>query len=386
MTIRYSKAGIFPAFFLLLFLAVAVSAAENVQGIWVVRHSITSPQKVTRVVNYAHQNGYTDLFIQVRGRGDAYYNTQLVPRSDLLPSNNYDPLVDVINQAHAAGIRVHAWVNMYLSWSAKTLPRDPNHVVNQHPEWTEVNGRGKSDLEFVAQNGKKGREGVYLSPLNDDVNQHLHQVITELVRNYDLDGIHMDYVRFQDRDYGYNREGRKKFLMQYNVDPITLGNGKGSYWYRLNPEDKEKYWLLWNQFRRNELSVFIGQLHKSIQQIDPAIKLSAAVKPNPEIARSRFFQDWPRWLAEDQIDFVVPMNYATADRDFIHSMTMIKNTGLDREKIYMGIATYNQNSRISSAKIGHAREAGFGNMVIFSYDTYEKDPRYFDLIHQRFKQ
>ena len=385
MILRYLKAGIFPAFFILLFLP-ELLWAKPVQGIWVVRHSITSPQKVRKLVKFAAENGYTDLFVQVRGRGDAYYNSSIVPRSTLLPANNYDPLQDIIPLAHAQGIKIHAWVNMYLSWSARKLPANPNHVVNLHPDWVEVNGRGKSDLEFIAENGRNGREGAYLSPLNDDVNAHLLQVINELVENYALDGIHLDYVRFQDRDYGYNRAGRKKFLMQYNVDPITLGNGKGSYWYRLNPEDKEKYWLYWNNFRRDELSRFIATIQNNIKAVRPGTKFSAAVKPNPELARSRFFQDWPTWLKNGDMDFVIPMNYARADRDFKHSMTMMKNEKIDPDKIFMGIATYNQNSFTSAAKISHSRDAGFQNLIIFSYDTYEKDPKYFDQIHRSLNQ
>lgn len=385
MILRYLKAGVFPAFFILLILP-EILQAKPVQGIWVVRHSITSPQKVRKLVKFAAENGYTDLFVQVRGRGDAYYNSQIVPRATLLPRGDYDPLQDIIPLAHSYGIKIHAWVNMYLSWSARKLPANPNHIVNRHPEWVEVNGRGKADLDFVAQNGRNGREGVYLSPLNDDANAHLLSVINELARNYDLDGIHLDYVRFQDRDYGYNRSGRKKFLMQYNVDPITLGNGKGSYWYRLNPADKEKYWLYWNSFRRNELSDFIGEINRSIKSIRPTIKFSAAVKPNPDVARNRFFQDWPTWLKKGSMDFVIPMNYAVPDKDFKRSMTLMKQENIDPDRIFMGIATYNQNSYTSSGKISHSRNAGFNNLIIFSYDTYEKDPRYFDQIHRSFKK
>ena len=384
MNKSHMKAGLFPAFFFLLFLAQGF--AQPIQGIWVVRHSITTPAKVKRVVAFAEKNGYTDLFIQVRGRGDAYYASKLVPRSHLITQANYDPLADVVQQAHAKGIRVHAWVNMYLSWSARSLPKNSQHIVNAHPEWVEVNGRGKSDLEFVPQNGRQGREGVYLSPLNDEANTHLLRVIQEIVTHYDVDGIHMDYVRYQDRDYGYNRSGRKQFLMTYNVDPITLGNGKGSYWYRLDPADKEKYWILWNNFRRDQLTAFIDCIHKSIRLSKPDVRLSAAVKPNPEVAKTRFFQDWTTWLKQGSIDFVVPMNYATADHDFRHSMTLMHEAGLDRQQIYMGVATYNQNSRPSSGKVALARAAGFQHIVIFSYDTVEKDPRYFDLIHRRLRE
>lgn len=383
MKSRHYKAGLFPAFLLLLCLTQSL-VAKPVQGIWVVRHSITSQHKINKLVEFARVNGYTDLFVQVRGRGDAYYNSRIVPRSTLLAPGDFDPLREIIPLAHANGIKVHAWVNMYLSWSARKVPADPTHVVNKHPDWVEVNGHGKSDLEFVAQNGRNGREGVYLSPLNNDVSNHLLRVINEIVSNYPVDGIHMDYVRFQDRDYGYNRSARKKFLMRYNVDPITLGNGKGSYWYRLNPEDKEKYWLLWNDFRRNELSIFIDRIHKSIQQINPRVKLSAAVKPNPEIAKTRFFQDWSTWLRNGSVDFVVPMNYSKSENDFNRSMTLMNNARLPADQIFMGIATYNQNSFKSASKIGLARNAGFRNMVIFSYDTYEKDPRYFEQIHRSF--
>jgi uncharacterized lipoprotein YddW (UPF0748 family) len=171
-------------------------SAQTVQGIWVVRHSITSPAKVRRLIKFAADNHYTDLFVQVRGRADAYYNSRIVPRASLLPRNDYDPLQDVLTQAHARGIKVHAWVNMYLAWSARSLPSNSRHIVNLHPDWVEVNGRGKSDLEFVAQNGRNGREGIYLSPANQEVNDYLLTVITEIVRNYDVDGIHLDYFRY----------------------------------------------------------------------------------------------------------------------------------------------------------------------------------------------
>jgi len=385
MNLRTLKAGIFPAFFI-LFLGLQTAQAKPVQGIWVVRHSITSPAKVRRLVEFATANHYTDLFVQVRGRGDAYYNSSIVPRATLLPRGAYDPLKDILPLAHAKGIKVHAWVNMYLAWSARNLPADPAHIVNRRPNWVEVNGRGKNDIEFVHENGRNGREGIYLSPANAAVNDYLLSVIDELLQNYSIDGIHLDYFRYQDRDYGYNRGARKKFLMKYNVDPITLGNGKGSYWYRLNPEDKEKYWVLWNEFRRDELTEFVNRIHKDVQKIKPQAKLSVAVKPNPEIARTRFFQDWVNWLKDDKVDFVVPMNYAKSDHDFLHRIAIMRSEDLPVDKIYMGIATYNQNSLSSSTKISKARQAGFNNLVIFSYDTYEQDPRYFDQIHRSLKK
>jgi uncharacterized lipoprotein YddW (UPF0748 family) len=171
----------------------------------------------------------------------------------------------------------------------------------------------------------------------------------------------------------------------------------GSCWYYLrfidphNSErawdpDKEKYWILWNDFRRQELTQFVDRIHKSIQYENPRIKLSVAVKPNPEIARTRFFQDWSAWVKGAKVDFVVPMNYAVSENDFVHSIRAMEAAHVASDKIYMGIATYNQSSLSSSAKIGRARREGYGNLVIFSYDTYEENPAYFDRIHNILKR
>lgn len=374
-------AGILPA----LFICLSSLDAAPVKGIWVVRTSITTPQRVKEVVEFASRNGYTDIFVQVRGRGDALYTSTVVPRSPLIKVPGYDPLADILSQAPAKGIRVHAWINVFLAWSARTKPSNPKHVVNLHPDWVEINSKGQSDLDLIAGNGRNGREGVYLSPFHDGVRQHLLDIVDELVRHYDIDGIHLDYVRFHDRDYGYNRSGRKKFLVKYSVDPITLGNGSGSYWYRLAEEERELYWERWNQARRNAVTEVVASIQHQIKSQKPDVVLSAAVKPNPNAARSRFYQDWSAWLQRGYLDIAIPMNYAKEGRDFDNNIYLINAEGLDSFTIYMGVATYNQSSSSSADKVRRAKAAGYEDVVVFSYDTYKKDPAFFETLHKAFK-
>ena len=384
MKSNYLKAGFFPAFLITLVLTGTVWA-EQVKGIWVVRTSITTPEKVERVLNFAQMHGYTDLFVQVRGRGDAYYTSRIVPRTTYIPSAVYDPLADVVAGAHARGIKVHAWINVYLAWSARTLPADPRHVVNLHPDWVETNSKGVSDPELIAGNGRNGREGIYLSPLHPEVHNHLLAVAEEIVTQYNVDGLHLDYVRYQDRNWGYNRTARKRFLMQNSVDPITLGNQNGSYWYRMDEEEKAAYWQRWNQFRQDAISEFVRSLDLMLEAKAPGVLLSAAVKPNPGLAQTRFFQDWPGWLRRGWMDMVVPMNYSKEVNDFKNNLYLIDQEALDRDQIYMGIATYNQASSKAAEKIIRAYQAGYNDIVIFSFDTYEKNPRYFDDLHRVLK-
>ena len=96
----------------------------NYQCLWVVRDALKSEKSINELINFASEKKINDLFVQVRGRGDALYNSQIIPRSQLLPDNDFDPLLYLLKNIKDKGIKVHAWVNVYLLWSSKTLPSD----------------------------------------------------------------------------------------------------------------------------------------------------------------------------------------------------------------------------------------------------------------------
>ena len=89
----------------------------NYQCLWVVRDALQSRKSIDDLINFASEKNINDLFVQVRGRGDALYKSQMIPRSQLLPSNEFDPLSYLLHNIKGKGIKVHAWVNVYLIWS-----------------------------------------------------------------------------------------------------------------------------------------------------------------------------------------------------------------------------------------------------------------------------
>lgn len=129
------------------------------------------------------QAGMNAIFVQVRSAGDAIYPSKLAPWSEWLtgeqgkaPVSNFDPLVYMIETAHAQGVELHAWVNPYrVAMTLDSLDKAPNHLLNTHPEWCR------------AYNGRR-----YLDPGLPEVRAHLGEVIDELVANYDIDGVHFD--------------------------------------------------------------------------------------------------------------------------------------------------------------------------------------------------
>ena len=100
-----------------------VRAQDEVRALWVVRTTLTSPSAISTMVAAAQHGGFNTLLVQVRGRGDAYYQRGIEPRpASLAAQPDFDPLATVIAKAHEAGLQVHAWINVNLVASAAELP------------------------------------------------------------------------------------------------------------------------------------------------------------------------------------------------------------------------------------------------------------------------
>jgi len=189
-----------------------------VRGLWVLRSSLASEKSVRQMVDTAKRAGFNTLLVQVRGRGDAYYNSRIEPRATELEDDptNFDPLALTLTLAHAQGLRVHAWFNVDLVSSATLLPRFRTHIVSRHPEWLMVPRplAGKLSLmspDLPAYVGEIARwtraqadnvEGLYLSPVTAASRQYTTSVVADLAAQYDLDGLHLDYIRYPGRQFG----------------------------------------------------------------------------------------------------------------------------------------------------------------------------------------
>ena len=114
-------------------------APSEMRGLWVVRTALVSPEAVDAVVDQARSAGFNALFVQVRGRGDAFYASRLVPRSRCSRASRARSIRSrgCSRRARAAGSQVHAWVNVLLS-AHFVRPLPAGHVAAAHPEWLMV--------------------------------------------------------------------------------------------------------------------------------------------------------------------------------------------------------------------------------------------------------
>src|SRR5262245_18067994 len=109
------------------------------RGLWVVRTALMSPEAVDGVVDQAKSAGFNTLFVQVRGRGDSFYQSRLVPPSLLLEKQpaSFDPLDRQLRRARSRGLQVHAWMNILLV-AGFVGPLTQGHVAALHPDWLMV--------------------------------------------------------------------------------------------------------------------------------------------------------------------------------------------------------------------------------------------------------
>ena len=346
--------------------------------LWVIRDVLKSKKSIDDMVNFAIEKNINHLFVQVRGRGDSFYESQFTSRSQILSESEFDPLAYLLDTANGKGINIHAWVNVYFLWSSKSLPKDERHILHMQQQWLDTTEEWPVDvgkqLEMVAVNNYS--EGLFLSPNHPDVNEYLIKVFRELITNYDIDGLHLDYIRYQDAEYGRNPYAIAQFKSESGNDP-------GPWFLEMERSTIASPRLIanmkrWNNFKRKAVTSLVKDTRALVDEVRPDCIISAAVKPNLYVARERYFQEWNVWLAAGYLDWVVPMNYSSKKREFARNIDVINDNFPKkyREKIIMGIALYNQTPSEASEKIKFSRLRQFPRISIFSYNIMIKDRRY----------
>ncbi|TVR48568.1 MAG: hypothetical protein EA425_14070 [Puniceicoccaceae bacterium] len=251
--------------------------------------------EVQNLVDQARQGHFNTLIIQVRRRGDAYYHSALVPRAADIAAG-FDPLAEVIQRAKSGSpaLEVHAWIPVFPLWGQQfNLPAAQDHLIHTRPEWLTRNPAGET---WDGNN-------YQLDPGHPGVQQHIHEVAMELVSNYAIDAIHLDYIRYAGRNWGYNEVAVQRFNDRFNRSGQP------------HPDD-----ALWLQWRRDQVTDLVRRIHLGTRLLDPTVSVAAStIAFAPGItqtnqwpgsaAYSNVLQDWRAWMEEGLLDLNHPMVY-----------------------------------------------------------------------------
>jgi uncharacterized lipoprotein YddW (UPF0748 family) len=288
---------------------------------------------VAAVVANATAAGANAILAQVRRRGDAWYREGLEPLPDGVPiAAGFDPLAELISQAHAADLEVHAFVIIGAVWNRPPTqpPASPEHVFNRHgfdpqtgqPQQGRTNWLTRTLLADggpVSFGGYRFGNDFWIDLGHPDAAAYTVEVLLYLVNHYDLDGLHLDRIRYPElavggqtpatgANVGYNPTSVERFQRHHGLPD----DGPPP-----DPGDPD-----WSQWRRDQVTGLVRRLYLEVLAHKPGLKVSAAliafgsgptndaVWPAAE-AFWRVYQDWRAWTEEGLVDLAVPMIYKT---------------------------------------------------------------------------
>ena len=309
---------------------VELNRGQELRAFWVDgwNKGFLNASQVAEVIKIATTYNYNAKIVQVRRRGDEIYfptypNTE--PRKSGLAAD-FDALQEIIRQAHTARLEVHAWITTFLI-STSTLPSSPEHVCKKHPEYLMEDNAGNRNIG----------EGYYLDPGNPDALAWNGRVVMDIVKNYDIDGLHFDYVRYPQQNSGYNPTAVSRYNKEFGL------SGKPAY-------NDEKF----SQWRRKQITDWLRKMYGDITTAKPWVKVTAATFAGRSDAYSNRFQDWALWMKEGIIDANFPMNYSTSMTTYQSRVDDIMANSYGRH-VYMGIGSYLITSENSILQLNYAR-------------------------------
>ncbi|GAB3818280.1 glycoside hydrolase family 10 protein [Tessaracoccus terricola] len=288
----------------------ASAATAQWRSFWVdtLNPGLFNAQQVKQVVADAKAANANVLIVQVVRRYECFCNRSDFPRAtDTGLAAGFDPLAEAIKQGHAAGLEVHAWVNVGTMWSASAAPASPNHVFNTNgPSATGANrwmNKRNDGVERV------GGSAAYLDLGNPGAQDYVASRVASIVENYNVDGINLDYIRYPDHStggvnqWGYSETSLQRFRAASGTTGTPAANNAA-----------------FSNFRRDQVTATVTKIKRAIDGVAPSTVLSVngiSYGHGPSNTRSwestdpyaAVFQDWRKWARQGLVDVVVLMNY-----------------------------------------------------------------------------
>ncbi|WP_343756357.1 glycoside hydrolase family 10 protein [Deinococcus depolymerans] len=354
-----------------------LASGANLRGLWIDAFGpgLKTRAQVTQTVNDAARLGVNTLFVQAIRRADCLCLKASVPAvtDPDLPAG-FDPLREVTAQAHARGMRVIAWVSV-TGVANTTVPNsNPAHVMRLH-------GPDAGANSWLARrpNGTwlEGRD-AWLDAGIPAAAEYMTQAVVSLVRNYPVDGVQLDRIRYPDGEvWGYDA----KTLARYRAETGRAGT----------PATGDPVWAAW---KRQQVTNLVRRITLESKALRPDLWVSAATityqtapRAGDLVAfrRTRTYgdvlQDWPEWMRAGLIDLNVLMNYK---RDALpeqadwfdgwnaFALSVRARPDGAQAAVAAGTAMYLNDPAVTAAQARRSVQAGMG-WVGYSYRTPTAD-------------
>ena len=334
------------------------SPSPEFRGVWIdVRSIPNTPEGIETMVKWLASANFNAILLESFYLGQTIYPSDFLAGQGLTRQmavytlEDFDPLEVFINAAHRQSMQVHAWFDMFYVGL-----NQPGVFLEKFPSWQAVNRDGT-----VGYNQGKNRF-YWVCPLHRGVKEFYTGLITEAVKKYDLDGVHLDYMRFPAStiaDTCYADEHRELFTAQFGVDPV-----------KLDPIIQPEIYRSWNQYRARSVTDLLAKINTEVHRLNPEIILSVAVQPRGMAIELNpgFLQDWPYWAENHLLDVLIPMTYSSRANEMKGLAVWVNTFLLGNLPSFAGLQSFNlPDTGTFTKQIEIARSYHFQGVSIFAY-------------------
>ncbi|MBU1912166.1 MAG: family 10 glycosylhydrolase [Candidatus Omnitrophica bacterium] len=371
------------SFSIIIFLIMPLSAHAKdkftpVKGVWVTCFSekkvLYSKKSAFELIKFCKKSEINEIYLQLYRIGKSYYDTKINGKASyegMLKSANGDTIDVILKEAKRCNIEVFAWINVLSV--GKTRKTDIVERFGEDILTKDQYLRSPMRTEDINESDKYylRDEQLFLEPGDPRVAEYVVSIIDEIITRYpDLSGAHLDYVRYPypvpfiprssfnkfGLTYGYAKENINRFKEKTGLDPLSMNY------------DNENS-LLWDNWKRGQVTELVGKLAMAVKNKSPGMVISCAVIASTETAFSVAFQDWPGWLENGIVDYVVLMNY-TKNNQLAKEITKSALAHRGNGKVYIGIGNFlmKDDPKLLSEQERIVESLNPDGIAYFSYD------------------
>ena len=219
----------------------------------------------------------TDLYIHVRAFGDALYKSKLFPQNEKSLKYDFDVLEWVLDISHQNGIKVHAWINPY---RISTTATNIDEINPNSPAYLWLKDDNPQNDKNVCING-----GIYLNPAESQVQQLIIDGVREVVKGYDVDGIHFDDYFYPTQSEEFDKASYDLYKAQ-NLAPLPLAD-----------------------FRRLNVDLLLSGTYNAIKHIKTGVTFSVSPAASVDNNYQKLYADVRSWVDNGFVDAIIPQLY-----------------------------------------------------------------------------
>lgn len=338
------------------------------RGVWL-RPSETNRAAISATLDTLSDAGINMVFLETFYHGYTIFPSQTASRYGVEAQRpqfaGFDPLQVWIEEAHARGMELHAWVEDF--YVGNVALGGPGPILSVHPEWAGVE---REDVGKAGPQPSNQEQGYYfLDPAIPGARQYLIELYREMLSRYQIDGLHLDYIRYPvslplQNSFSYSDYSRQAFAAEYGVDPYTI-----------TPDANPAQWAQWNAWRQNNITTFVEAIRQQIDATRPSAALSAAVFPDEFESKAKKLQDWELWAQRGYLDFLTGMSFGRDAQSVADDTAAMLEAVDGKALIYTGIySPFNgQSPAIMVAQIAAIRAAGGHGVALFDWAHLNAD-------------